>query len=165
MVTSISLTSLRALDSGLPSKTVGELIRGPATGGAHVLMAPHIVPMMLVVYLGGKVVLDRLCARLGTTGKSGLFRSVALAHNVALMTFSALAAYNTWAIAGAVYGRSSYEELSCTNALWNEGLGWWGFLFYMSKYYELLDTALLLVKRKQPSFLQVYHHAMTFLCA
>jgi len=29
----------------------------------------------------------------------------------------------------------------------------------------LVDTVLLIVKRKKPSFLQVWHHAVTFVCA
>lgn len=42
---------------------------------------------------------------------------------------------------------------------------YWGFLFYLSKYWELVDTLLLIVKGRQPTFLQVYHHAVTIVCA
>lgn len=53
----------------------------------------------------------------------------------------------------------------CNDFLWNDGLGFWGMLFYLSKYWELMDTMLLVWKQRQPSFLQVYHHAMTIVCA
>lgn len=43
--------------------------------------------------------------------------------------------------------------------LWNEGLGFYGWLFYVSKFYELFDTAILLAKGKIPSTLQTFHHA------
>jgi hypothetical protein len=31
-------------------------------------------------------------------------------------------------------------------------------IFYISKYYEFIDTWILIFKRKEPSFLQIYHH-------
>jgi GNS1/SUR4 family len=43
---------------------------------------------------------------------------------------------------------------------WNEGgLGAWATAFYISKYYEFVDTWILIFKGKDASFLQVYHHA------
>lgn len=43
--------------------------------------------------------------------------------------------------------------------LWNEGLGFYGWLFYLSKFYEVLDTGIMLAKGKSPSPLQTFHHA------
>ncbi|KAI9808188.1 MAG: hypothetical protein M1825_004645 [Sarcosagium campestre] len=43
--------------------------------------------------------------------------------------------------------------------LWNEGLAFYGWLFYLSKFYEVLDTAIVLAKGKKSSILQTYHHA------
>ncbi|KAJ9097076.1 hypothetical protein QFC20_006272 [Naganishia adeliensis] len=43
--------------------------------------------------------------------------------------------------------------------LWNEGLAFYGWIFYLSKYYEILDTVIILMKGKQSSNLQSYHHA------
>jgi len=37
-------------------------------------------------------------------------------------------------------------------------IGFWIYIFHLSKYYELLDTVLLVVKRKPLIFLHVYHH-------
>ncbi len=39
------------------------------------------------------------------------------------------------------------------------GVNFWVWNFYMSKYYELLDTAILLWKGKPSSFLQTFHHS------
>jgi len=41
---------------------------------------------------------------------------------------------------------------------WNNGMGYLQWLFYLSKYYEFIDTLILIVKKKEPSFLQEYHH-------
>ena len=45
------------------------------------------------------------------------------------------------------------------SSLWNAGIGGWTMIFYLSKYYEFLDTFVLIIKNKKPSLLQVYHHA------
>ena len=43
--------------------------------------------------------------------------------------------------------------------IWNEGLAFYGWLFYISKFYEVVDTFIVLAKGKQTSFLQTFHHA------
>lgn len=48
--------------------------------------------------------------------------------------------------------------------IWNEGLAYYGFIFYLSKLYEVVDTAIILAKGKESSWLQTYHHAGVMLC-
>ena len=48
--------------------------------------------------------------------------------------------------------------------IWNEGLAYYGWLFYVSKFYEVLDTMIILAKGKKSSFLQTYHHAGAMMC-
>ena len=48
--------------------------------------------------------------------------------------------------------------------LWNEGLGFWGWVFYISKFYEVVDTLIILAKGKRSATLQTYHHAGAMLC-
>lgn len=43
--------------------------------------------------------------------------------------------------------------------IWNSGLAFYGWFFYLSKFYEVLDTAIILAKGKKSSILQTYHHA------
>ena len=50
-------------------------------------------------------------------------------------------------------------EVTDVGRLWNEGLAFWGWLFYISKYYEIIDTLIILAKGKRSSTLQTYHHA------
>jgi hypothetical protein len=48
--------------------------------------------------------------------------------------------------------------------LWNEGLAFYGWLFYLSKFYEVLDTLIIIAKGKRSSTLQTYHHAGAMMC-
>lgn len=48
--------------------------------------------------------------------------------------------------------------------LWNEGLAYYGWIFYLSKFYEVLDTFIILAKGKYSSTLQTYHHAGAMMC-
>ena len=48
--------------------------------------------------------------------------------------------------------------------LWNEGLAFWGWWFYLSKFYEVFDTIIILLKGKRSSTLQTYHHAGAMWC-
>ncbi|KAL6908392.1 fatty acid elongase [Trichoderma evansii] len=48
--------------------------------------------------------------------------------------------------------------------MWNEGLDFYGWIFYLSKFYEVLDTFIILAKGKYSSTLQTYHHAGAMMC-
>ena len=48
--------------------------------------------------------------------------------------------------------------------MWNEGLAFWGWFFYLSKFYEVLDTLIIVAKGKRSATLQTYHHAGAMLC-
>ena len=48
--------------------------------------------------------------------------------------------------------------------IWNEGLAFYGWIFYLSKFYEVVDTAIILAKGKKSSDLQSFHHAGAMVC-
>jgi len=48
--------------------------------------------------------------------------------------------------------------------IWNEGLAFYGWWFYLSKFYEVFDTFIILAKGKLSSTLQTYHHAGAMMC-
>ncbi|KAF8462722.1 ELO family [Kalaharituber pfeilii] len=43
--------------------------------------------------------------------------------------------------------------------LWSAGLGYYGWIFYLSKFYEVVDTMIIILKGRKSSTLQTYHHA------
>lgn len=55
-------------------------------------------------------------------------------------------------------------ESTDVGRIWNEGLAFYGWIFYLSKFYEVIDTLIILAKGKRSSLLQTYHHAGAMLC-
>ncbi|KAJ2158427.1 hypothetical protein GGF46_003778 [Coemansia sp. RSA 552] len=85
-------------------------------------------------------------------------------HNLALAFFSYWCATNYTA---AFFQTVREEGLGCAycdtnHTIWNNMFKF-NYLFYLSKYYELIDTFIILAKgkytRRKATFLQTYHHA------
>ncbi|KAJ1851296.1 hypothetical protein LPJ73_003081, partial [Coemansia sp. RSA 2703] len=81
-------------------------------------------------------------------------------HNLALAVFSYWCATNYTA----AFAQTVREEgLRCAycdsnHTIWNNMFKF-NYLFYLSKYYELIDTFIILAKGRKATFLQTYHHA------
>lgn len=60
--------------------------------------------------------------------------------------------------------RSGTPDPTDVGRLWNEGLAFWGWWFYVSKFYEVIDTLIILAKGKRSPTLQTYHHSGAMLC-
>ncbi|KAF2862919.1 hypothetical protein K470DRAFT_268490 [Piedraia hortae CBS 480.64] len=68
---------------------------------------------------------------------------------------------NIWEVKNTAI-RLAYEgtpDSTDVGRLWNEGLAFWGWLFYLSKYWEVLDTLIILAKGKEVDELHGFHHA------
>lgn len=63
-----------------------------------------------------------------------------------------------------ILGSSGTPSVTDIGRLWNEGLAFYGWFFYLSKFYEVLDTAIILAKGKRSPTLQTYHHAGAMMC-
>ncbi|KAJ2236147.1 hypothetical protein IWW45_002027 [Coemansia sp. RSA 485] len=86
--------------------------------------------------------------------------SFVVLHNLALAAFSYWCATNYTA----AFAQTVREEgLRCAycdsnHTIWNSMFKF-NYLFYLSKYYELIDTFIILAKGRKATFLQTYHHA------
>ncbi|KAK3082218.1 hypothetical protein LTS18_010635 [Coniosporium uncinatum] len=84
--------------------------------------------------------------------------------------FGDAAAYNTttglWDIKNRLINLAGTGKPDPTDLgrIWNEGLAFWGWFFYLSKFYEVLDTFIILAKGKRSSTLQTYHHTGAMFC-
>lgn len=56
------------------------------------------------------------------------------------------------------------NSMGAGGRMWTEGLAYYGWIFYLSKFYEVLDTFIILAKGKPSSTLQTYHHAGAMMC-
>lgn len=94
--------------------------------------------------------------------KGALIQTITVVHSAALAIYSGWTFWNSWNIVLAYFLENGYWSTFCDadNTLWiNHELGFWITHFYLSKYYEFIDTWIVLLKGKTPIFLQTYHHA------
>ncbi|KAJ3171878.1 hypothetical protein HDU87_008196 [Geranomyces variabilis] len=93
--------------------------------------------------------------------QAGWFTALVVAHNAFLAIFSAVTFIGASKGVMNSYGGRGFKEAYCDRdeQLWNSSLGYYAFYFYLSKYYEVIDTAIILLKGRKPSLLQSYHHA------
>jgi hypothetical protein len=98
--------------------------------------------------------------------KTTLFRASIAIHNLGLAIFSLVVAWNSWPVVLSHLIEEGRFATYCDpeGTLWSGGLGAWSVVFYISKYYEFVDTWILVLKGKPPSFLQVYHHTGIAFC-
>lgn len=72
---------------------------------------------------------------------------------------------NDWSIPNSSFHLlNGMPDPSDVGRLWNQGLAYFGWIFYLSKFYEVVDTAIILAKGKKSSTLQTYHHAGAMMC-
>lgn len=124
-------------------------------------MRPEVVFFIVIFYLVSKRPLKAVRNAVSFNPKSDEFKLFIAAHNLALAAFSAVCAYNSWPIVMQhLFHRGIFDTFcDVDGSLWGaQGLGAWITIFYVSKYYEFLDTWILILKGKEASFLQIYHH-------
>ncbi|KAL8719843.1 MAG: hypothetical protein Q9225_003196 [Loekoesia sp. 1 TL-2023] len=72
---------------------------------------------------------------------------------------------NTWSFTDRVMKLDQgLPDATDVGRLWNEGLAFYGWLFYLSKFYEVVDTFIILAKGKNTAFFQTYHHTGAMFC-
>jgi GNS1/SUR4 family len=122
-------------------------------------LRPESVLGLLCLYLGSKPLFRQ--AAHSVQPESASFRGAVALHNLALAVFSCVCASNSWRLVLRHLDEAGWMAVYCDRdgSLWRRGgLGAWSLVFYISKYYEFVDTWILLLKGKDASFLQVYHH-------
>eukprot|EP00599_Poterioochromonas_sp_BG-1_P002328 CAMPEP_0173147968 /NCGR_PEP_ID=MMETSP1105-20130129/9440_1 /TAXON_ID=2985 /ORGANISM="Ochromonas sp., Strain BG-1" /LENGTH=193 /DNA_ID=CAMNT_0014062533 /DNA_START=25 /DNA_END=606 /DNA_ORIENTATION=+ len=83
-------------------------------------------------------------------------------HSAILAVYSAWTCYNTGKIVLPLIAQNGLYATLCDTSgdVWfKEGLGFWVAHFYLSKFYEFIDTWIITLKGREPIFLQTYHHA------
>ena len=89
--------------------------------------------------------------------KNRAFKHIVLTHNLILTAYSGWTFYNAYHLLTEM-GLDPIMNKNGLTVLSNKHFYGLTYLFYMSKYYEFFDTWIHLLKNRNPSFLQVYHH-------
>lgn len=91
-----------------------------------------------------------------------IIQTITIIHSIILAIYSGWTWYNTWKIFIPYLLKHGFFITFCdvNNELWvNQDVSYWMTHFYISKIYEFIDTWIILLKGREPMFLQVYHHA------
>lgn len=139
--------------------------RLPTNPYVAIWMRPEFVFASIVFYFASipalRFVIEKMLGGYGFSN-SDTFRNLVAIHNLALAVFSGVCAWNVGLICLSNMARTTFMTAHCDvdGDLWkNQKLGPWILAFYISKYYEWIDTWILIAKGKDASFLQTYHHA------
>jgi hypothetical protein len=94
--------------------------------------------------------------------KGFVIQSITIIHSVLLTVYSGWTWYHTWKIFLPHIYQHGFFSTFCDveNHLWvDKNVSFWMTHFYISKFYEFIDTWIIILKQRQPMFLQTYHHA------
>ena len=159
--------------------TTSQLLLGVRIQGAFFAWAEHLpgsdwkVPFvgalayLLCAYLANRTLEWRKShAMFVTIASSGVLRSIALAHNAAMIVFSAaISVLTAYDLVVYIRARGLYDfacppvgSASADPPLMSGRLIYWTYLFYISKFYELTDSVLLALKNKRLIGLHIWHH-------
>jgi GNS1/SUR4 family len=137
------------------AKTVADLLwnfpyhRLPASPSIiHWSMRPEVVMLLVVIYLTSKRPLKFLIQKTNFNPRSSLFRSWIAFHNSVLALYSGITVVYTWPIVVEHLLEHGLYNTYCDpeKTLWHSGFGAWALIFYISKYYEFVDTWILVLK-------------------
>lgn len=89
-----------------------------------------------------------------------LLNFIVIIHNLLLCIFSVLCFANTFPVLlNLVVENGVYKGLCGVKPAYDSTVyGYWSYLFYLSKYYEVVDTYIVILKKRRPINLQIYHH-------
>ena len=117
--------------------------RLPSNPWVAIWLRPEFTFIALLFYvLISKPLTAFLRDKSGLDPKGLALRNFIAAHNLALAIFSFVTAWNSWGIVILHYLEHGVFDSLCdpSGTHWKSGLGAWSFIFYISKYYEFVDT-------------------------
>jgi fatty acid elongase 3 len=87
-------------------------------------------------------------------------RRFSILHNLFLTALSLVMCVSAFYVGAHEMVKGGLEAIACDSArVHHKGyLLFWSYVFYLSKYWEFIDTFILILKKKDTIFLQMYHH-------
>lgn len=111
-------------------------------------MRPEIVVSTILLYLISKPMLRTVMKTYDFDCRSILFQRFVALHNFALALFSGIVAMRCYPLVFQHVRDYGLEETLCdrNGTLWASGFGTCSVIFYLSKYWEFIDTWILVLK-------------------
>lgn len=112
-------------------------------------MRPEVVLGLILFYLASNRVLQGIAKATQLNPKSTWFKTAVALHNLALAVYSFISVANTLPPVVKHFADHGFFNTYCDphGTLWNDsGLGMWATVFYLSKYYEFVDSWVLVCK-------------------
>ena len=135
------------------------MLESAAQAAVTVAFRPTFCVVALVFYAFlSKPLVAALRDATGLEPTSSALKLFVFLHNLALAIFSGGFFFCVFPAFYAFLGQQGWVALHCNSELWGSFLGYWAKIFYVSKFWEFIDTWILVLKGKEPSFLQLYHH-------
>jgi len=128
---------------------------------------PYVPFVLVFIYLVfSKSLFSLIRESFNLKPKGGIIDQFTIVHSALLALYSAWTCYYSCSI---VYNFMIENQYSLNAAMcdvngtmWvDRGFSFWAYHFYISKFYEFLDTWIIILKGKKVSFLQEFHHAGT----
>lgn len=134
---------------------------------SQVFMRPEFPLFAVIFYLVfskplTKFIMEFCLGKEKNFSKNKIFQKIVFLHNLSLALFSFVVMIHSIPIVLTHYQGNGFMAIYCDldGKLWKDSnLGAWATIFYISKYYEFIDTWILVLKGKKASFLQTYHHS------
>ncbi|KAF9435952.1 hypothetical protein BGZ76_005173 [Entomortierella beljakovae] len=126
---------------------------------AYAILVHHYNPKVGKV---SRVVAKSAHAKSSEKSQSGsAMTAFVFVHNLVLCIYSGMTFYKMLPAVINNYRTHNLFDAYCDldGSLWDNALGYWGYIFYLSKFYEVIDTAIIIIKGRRSSLLQTYHHS------
>jgi fatty acid elongase 3 len=144
----------------IPEAYAQPIVNFEYVSGVTPFSGVHSIVIGLIVYFASIVTLKKT---VGDKFKNVNFRYITAFHNFTIFLLSVFMFVGTFLQIISRLSNNGFHVAFCdpTSSLENGGMSFWLYVFYLSKYYEFLDTFLLIIKGKDLEFLHVYHHSLT----
>lgn len=118
----------------------------------------EIVMLILLFYVFmSKRLFAWLRDKFSITKDGKMFRMFMVLHNALLCVFSGYVTMYSWPLMIECIKTHGFVYFHSSPQFW-EASKYWSTVFFISKYYEFVDSWVLVLKGIEPSYLQVYHH-------
>jgi fatty acid elongase 3 len=126
--------------------------------------SPFSHPLYPLSGMAGYLLVITVLERLMRSRRPLSLRGVVVLHNIFLCLLSLAMGLGTlleicWHV---LHEPDGWQSVACDHrgTVMRGRLLFWMYVFYVSKYYELLDTVIMVLRKRPLSFLHVYHHCV-----